>query len=345
MRNRGWMLLAWILLVAVGAGCAGKSPELASGIIYVRQENYEKAIEMLKKAIEVDPTSWEAHYQLAVAYSEIQRYSEAYPHFQKAEELAPGKAGDVNERHYAYWYDHFAVGETARKAKEYATAEKEFLAAVEIDPQRLEAYSNLAFTYHKMGEIERSLAMYEKVVEIDPDNADALQAMAAVQRDLKRYGEAVEALNRLLAVDPERKATHLDIAECYRQLGDNENALKAYQEALEAVPNEPTVPFQMAVIYYKDGNYADAATYFLKAAEASEPSGDLHADALYNRAQMQVQLEDFEGAKETMLRLIEVRPDVPEYYDLLGRIYFALGDQEKGMEMFEKAKSLEDKSG
>jgi len=43
MRNSGLALLAWLLLLIIGAGCAGKSPELSSGIIYLRQENYQKA--------------------------------------------------------------------------------------------------------------------------------------------------------------------------------------------------------------------------------------------------------------------------------------------------------------
>ncbi len=341
MRNSGWALVAWMLLLIIGAGCAGKSPELSSGIIYLRQENYQKAVELLESAVELDPENWESHYQLGIAYMGLDRYTDAFPEFQKASELNPARAGEVEQKHYAYWYDHFMPGVTALKAKEFDEAIRLFSEAGEIDPTRTDSYSNLAFAYHKTGQHEESLAAYRKVVEIDPQNVDAWLAIAEIQTQLNRHEGTIESYQKVLAVDPESKTALLGIADSYEELGDNANALIAYEEASKAMPEDAGILFQMAVICYKEDKLAEAATYFRKAADVSTPGDGLHLDALYNQAQMQVRLEDFEGAKATMLELIQLKDDSPEYWDLLGRVHFRLGDQEEGMASFEKAKALE----
>jgi tetratricopeptide (TPR) repeat protein len=342
MRNSGLRLVASVLLLIIGVGCAGKSPELSSGIIYLRQEDYEKAAEMLQKAVELDPENWEGHFQLAIAYTELHRYRDAHPEFQRAKELNPKKANDIDQRHYAYWYDHFMPGVTALKGSEYEDAATLFNEAIEIDPERTDAYSNLGFAYHRLGKVEESLDAYQSVVKIDPENVDALLAMADVQAELKRFQEANQTLQRILEIDPGRTECWLAIAENCKAMDDLEGGLAAYLKAAEAMPDDAAIPFGIAVIHFKQKNFADAATYFQKAADVSDPSDDIHLDALFNQAQMQAQLEDYEGAKETMLRLIEIKGDSPEYWDMLGRIYFQLGDQEKGMECFEKAKQLEE---
>ncbi len=341
MRNSGLALVAWVLLLIIGAGCAGKSPELSSGIIYLRQENYQKAAELLESAVELDPENWEPHYQLAIAYMGLDRYTEAYPEFKKATELNPAKADEVKQKHYAYWYDHFMPGVTALKGKEYDEAQRLFRESIAIDPTRVEALSNLGFAYHKTGKTEESLEAYAGVVAVDPQNVDAWLAMAEIQKELNRHEETIASLEKILEIEPQNKTALLGIADSYRELGDNAKALAAYDRASAAMPDDAGLLFQMAVIHYKDDRLAEAARYFRKAAETSEPGGGLHLDALFNQAQMQVRLEDFEGAKNTVLELIKLKDDAPEYHDLIGRIYFRLGNQEEGMKEFERAKELE----
>jgi len=344
MRNSGLTKVAGILLLIIGAGCAGKSPELSSGIIYLRQEDYQKAAQILEKAVEVEPDNWEPHFYLANAYAELRRFTEAHQEYEKAKELNPARAQEVDSSQYAYWYDHFMPGVTALKGKEYQEAERLFQEAIQIDPSRTGAYSNLAFAYSKMGQRERSLQVYDTLLQMEPNNADALLSRGQIQRALKRCDQAIESWTKLLEVSPEEKEILLDIADCYRELGDSENALRYYGMALEAMPDDGSIPFGMAVIYYRQDDFALAAEYFLKAAEASGPSSDLYRDALFNRAQMLVRLEDYEAARDTVLELIKVKGDSAEYYDLLGRIYYKLGNSEEGTRMFEKAKMLEEQS-
>jgi Flp pilus assembly protein TadD len=341
MSNSGWRLAACVLLVVLGAGCAGKSPELSSGILYIRQGNYEKAVELLDRAVAANPDSWEAHYQLAIANMELDRYEAAYPHFVKAKELSPTKAKEVGEKHYAYWYDHFMPGVTALKGQSFAEAIQKFKEAIQIDPTRGESYSNLGFAYHKTGDLEGSLGAYLKAAEMNPGKADPLLAVATVQAELKRYGDMVVTYEKVLIVDPTNKEALLGTPEGYMELGQTDRALTAYERAMQAMPTDGSLAFDVALIYYKQEDFANAASYFEKAGKAAEVGSKLQRDSIFNHAQMLIRLEDYEAAKVLMEALVGTDPEVSEYWDQLGRIYFQLGDQKKGMAAFEKAKALE----
>ena len=56
------------------------------GDAYFRKQNYEKAIENLKKSIEIQPTM-EVYNNLGVALRKLGKFEEAEEYFKKAEEL------------------------------------------------------------------------------------------------------------------------------------------------------------------------------------------------------------------------------------------------------------------
>ncbi|MCS7017559.1 MAG: OmpA family protein [Cytophagales bacterium] len=56
---------------------------------YLRQRNFERCIEKLRKAIEIDPNFLEAHYALANALNTMRRTEEAEVHYRKCLEISP----------------------------------------------------------------------------------------------------------------------------------------------------------------------------------------------------------------------------------------------------------------
>lgn len=59
---------------------------------FMEQGDYTQAIERLKSSIDLDPSVFETHYNLAVAYTKAEDYVNASEQYQKALELRPNDA-------------------------------------------------------------------------------------------------------------------------------------------------------------------------------------------------------------------------------------------------------------
>ena len=91
--------VAFITLVGFGAGMAATAPALmtasdskahaanSEGIEHYNQEHWDVALGHFKKAIEADPGSAEAHYNLALALDKTEQHKAAAMEFKKAQDL------------------------------------------------------------------------------------------------------------------------------------------------------------------------------------------------------------------------------------------------------------------
>ena len=110
-----------------------------------RQYNLHDIVEkLLIKAIDLNPDSAPAHFNLGVLYTEP----------------------DV-------------VIEDEGKLSE---AEKHYNKAVELDPENLKAHYNLGLLYAYKGQVEEAREHYLKVLELDPDNIEKYDVLDGLIR-------------------------------------------------------------------------------------------------------------------------------------------------------------------
>ena len=60
--------------------------------VYMQKGDYVQAIERLKSSLDLDPTVYETHYNLAVAYTKAEDYLKASEEYEKALEIKPNEA-------------------------------------------------------------------------------------------------------------------------------------------------------------------------------------------------------------------------------------------------------------
>jgi tetratricopeptide (TPR) repeat protein len=85
------------------------------------------------------------------------------------------------------------------KGLENAAADLE--RAVKNDPQLFQAYSELGFTYRKMGKFKESLEAYDKALALSPNYTPALEYRAEAYLGLNRIDDARTAYTDLFAND------------------------------------------------------------------------------------------------------------------------------------------------
>jgi Flp pilus assembly protein TadD len=158
----------------------------------VKNNDYASAIELLKKAVEVDPKSNTAWNDLGLAYLGLRKDDLAINSFQKQIELSPNHQYASNNMGRVYllqrkyeeaikWfkqqiainpldkYAHGNMGVAYMAQHKYEEAIPELEQAVSLTPGNSETEMRLGTAYLKAGQIEKGTTTLEKVVETKPE--------------------------------------------------------------------------------------------------------------------------------------------------------------------------------
>jgi tetratricopeptide (TPR) repeat protein len=94
------------------------------------------------------------------------------------------------------------IGNTYFERGDYETASKWYNKAIEINPDNVDNYFNLAITYTKLKDQENTLSAYEKVLEFEPENLDALLYASNIHATLGNLDKSIEYLKKAIEVEP-----------------------------------------------------------------------------------------------------------------------------------------------
>ena len=155
---------------------------------YEKQRN-NQAIDMFKRAIEIDQDFAPAHAGLADAYAQL-------------------------GVHYG---GQFSWVEEAAKSAERA---------IELDPDSAEGHKALGLSFVYRGNYRKAIEEYRKAIDLNPSYFSAVTNAGTMYLYLGILDEAVTWFNRSLALNPIHSRTYQNLGDAYRLLGDFEEAKK-----------------------------------------------------------------------------------------------------------------------
>ena len=183
------------------------------------------------------------------------------------------------------WQEQYDLGVRYLSEGNYEEAIIAFTAAIEIDPNRAEAYVGRGDAYVASGEnaenLNAALSDYEAALELDNTILSAWLSTGEIHVSLGNYEDAIEAYNRALELDPSQAEIYLNIAECYAVLGDLPTAIDILEEGIaetdsetlklmlqeyenRLTPEEITVLTRQSYVkydYISDGEFGDTSDF------------------------------------------------------------------------------------
>jgi tetratricopeptide (TPR) repeat protein len=161
------------------------------GNIYYRHRNAQKAEQLWQTAAALDPKNIACRTNLATLYQRNNRLLQALEFCEQLRELEPENPAR-----------HFNVGILNAHLKKFDAAEKAFLKARELAPQKSDSYRMLAQMYLETGRrVAEALALARQAVQIEP-TAENYFVLGAVYAKNDNLVEALAALQRAIALDP-----------------------------------------------------------------------------------------------------------------------------------------------
>lgn len=169
---------------------------------YGEKEEYDKAKEVLKKALEIDPTNYNGLLQSALIQNIEKNWEGLYHTAEKAIKLYP-------QEHFFYLFK----GVSASQQKKYKVAELAlttgYLYAKE-DKDKNSIQELLADVYYKNGNVEKAFDLFEQMVIQNPENISVLNNYAYFLALENRELEKAEKMSKKTVEKEPESATFLD---------------------------------------------------------------------------------------------------------------------------------------
>lgn len=156
------------------------------GSVYLAEGDAESAEHYFKKAIEINPNTHAAYYHLAQLECNRGNYAMCLTYVNKC--LAW-------QGYSSYAYN--LKGDALRLQGNEAAAIVAYKKAVEIAPENLTPYANLAAIYEARKDFELALDCYKSILSINPDSEQTLLKVADMYHEAGKYDVAISFYDKL----------------------------------------------------------------------------------------------------------------------------------------------------
>lgn len=226
--------------------------------------------------------------------------------------------------------------------------------AIDLDPNKVEYYSNLAVIYRAMDRPDDARDALNEAISRDPGSAVTHRNFGNILSDLGEFAEAAQQYRRSLELRPQHTETWLNYMFALARNGDLQQAVEQLAEA-EATGIERMQAAQQvgqwllqrarggdAVAFFADALQFDEedvtsllgmasglmqaerpndAEFFLDKVLETEPDNVL---AINHKATIAALRDRYEDARELLERCVELQPRAPKFYADLAGIMFRL---------------------
>ena len=226
------------------------------GVLASQTGRYDLAIDLIGRAITVNPAAFQFHLNLGVALNESGRITDAVASFDRALELQPGEPRVLCNRSYALW--------KAGRINEAIDAAERALKQV---PNYPEAHNNLGNAFQAAGRLQEAVDQFQRAIALRPNVAETRANFASALTELGRLEEAVAEARRAIELQPTLAVAHNNLGVALVKLKRPAEASAALNQAVTLRPNYAEAQYNLGVALADDFDYAGACNAWRRAVE------------------------------------------------------------------------------
>jgi len=248
------------------------------GYIAHQRGQHARAVELIRQALEIDPTQASAHLNLGNAIAALQHPELALSCFDRAIELRPDYADA-----------HMNRGNLLAQGGYDDAALTAYDNALRFAPDHIDVLINRGNVLRKQGLFEQALANYDRALALKPDSAHGHYNRGNVLQDLERHQEAVLHYEHALAANPRFAEAANNRGVSLMNLERPDAALVSIDRALELKPVYPLAHYNRGNALRDLGRYGEALEAYAQAQSLSPEYGRAH----WNEALCRLMIGDF----------------------------------------------------
>jgi TolB-like protein/lipopolysaccharide biosynthesis regulator YciM len=309
-------------------------------------ERNNQAIEMFKKAINLDPDFAHAYAGLSLCYRQYSNSSwdddpiwmvRAFESAQKSLDINP----DLPESQFAMGFYYEGQGD-------YENMGEHMLKVLELNPKHAHAHDSMADIYHRRdGQIEKGYEEYGIALSLDPFLLPAIWGTADLMIKEGKYKSAIGVLENLFETHLSSSAAQMMLGRIYRDIGDYDKSIKNFEKYIRTAPS-PSGFAEIGISYIHAGRVKDAIAMSEKLKKMEK---DPNRDVAFSHLMSQIEIErsNFELASQFLDKYRDAMGQVEndlviyasmEYDELMGELHLAQGKWKEAIQSLNNVSSV-----
>jgi cytochrome c-type biogenesis protein CcmH/NrfG len=259
----------------------------------------QRAVALLREAIQIDPNLWEARFDLGVVFATQGDLANAEEQLRIANKTAPDREEVV-----------VALAEVRRRRgsnKEAAGALEDF---VKDHPNALDARTLLVAALRDSGQHDKAIAQAREVLVRKPGDATALAELALCHLGKGERDTAQLLVKQSLDVNAKSAIAHRVQGLVHLGGGDDALAFQAFSKAAQEDPKDITSRMNMGAVLLRAGSFAKAAEQYRQALAAApdEPAAQIGLAAALRGESENKNAKMIEEARSLLDKVLERDP-------------------------------------
>lgn len=337
--KRGKVILVSLALMLAISGCGGKksaSDYYKEGMKYYKAQNYEEASASLKEAVTKNPNKAEYYIDYGMTLIQCQNYEEALIQFDKAILDKDNKIVRENNK-----MAHRGKGIAYYESSDYASACEEFKKALEITDRSdldIDILFYLGDTQAKTLDNEGAIATYSKIIEKKPNQSNAYYKRAILRGQAGQLEDSIADFDKAISYDKDNYEYYFGKYAILVQQGDDSGAADVLNKALAIKTESKEDYFNVARLHYYQQNYSQAK------GELEEAITNGFTGAYFYLGEIAMKEKDYQTAVTNYELFIQNTPNQKSgvIYNQLGKAYLQVESYDKALEAFESGIALND---
>lgn len=225
----------------------------------------QQAAEFYRQSLQLEPENPDALHLTGVLYAQTDRRDEGIAMISHAVARAPAV---VEYR--------LSLITTLHDVGRFADAIEHCVAALVVDPHRMELHLALAESYQLAGRALEAIGEYERALSGTPGDAFVLFRLGQAHTQLSQPAQASDAYRRSIQLNPTFAPAYTQLAHAQLDLGDHAGAIASLTKASELDPADPVAMNDLAVVLKEVGRLDESIDHYRRALALAPQASEIH---------------------------------------------------------------------